>query len=165
MKAGSTSTTASGVQPVGIAAAAQRAEVQVRFVRTKRVAIAAATAFLSINLWTGAPLFALWVGSQAVGEKQLSMAAIGVVVVTLALLVVGMSVALVRLNVTYKRITGHPLAENRMTWLRAHNAHRETVGEGLPISLLERIVMWNVYVAVIALIAYWIAVPQSPLPA
>jgi hypothetical protein len=38
------------------------------------------------------------------------------------------------------------------------------VGERLPITLLERIVMWNVYVAVLALIAYWIAVPQSPFP-
>ena len=26
---------------------------------------AAATAFLSINLWTGAPLLSLWVGSRA----------------------------------------------------------------------------------------------------
>ena len=135
-----------------------------KFVLAKRVLITAATAFLSINLWTGAPLFALWVGSQAVGEKQVSMTAICIVVVTLAVLVALMSVAIVRLNQTYKRITGHPLRENRMTWLRAHNAHRETVGEGLPSSLLERIVMWNVYIAVIALVAYWIAVPQSPLP-
>src|SRR5271166_5172746 len=28
----------------------------------KRTAMVAATAFLSINLWTGAPLLALWVG-------------------------------------------------------------------------------------------------------
>jgi hypothetical protein len=160
MTAGSTSTTGSDVQPEGSATAAQSA----RFVRTNRVLITAATAFLSINLWTGAPLFALWVGSQAVGENQLSMAAICIVVITLAVLVAAMSIALVRLNQIYKRITGHRLRENRMTWLRAYNAHRETVGEALPISLLERIVMWNVYIAVIALVAYWIAVPQSPLP-
>jgi hypothetical protein len=164
MTAGSTSTSGCDVRPAGSASAAERAEVQVKFVRIKRVLITAATAFLSINLWTGAPLFALWVGSQAAGEKLLSMTAIGIVVVTLATLVALMSVALVRLNEIYKRITGHRLGENRMTWLRAYNAHRETVGEGLPISLLERIVMWNVYIAVIALIAYWIAVPQSPLP-
>ncbi len=132
--------------------------------RAKRVIIAAATAFLSINLWTGAPLFALWIGSQAVGENQLSMTAVCIVVVTLAILVALLSVALVRLNQIYRRITGHRLRENRMTWLRAYNAHQETVGERLPITLLERIVMWNVYVAVIALIAYWIAVPQSPFP-
>jgi hypothetical protein len=132
--------------------------------RTKRVLIAAATAFLGINLWTGAPLFSLWVGSQFVGDKQLSMTAVGIVVVTLAILVVAMSFALVRLNDTYKRITGHPLRENRLTWLRSFNAQRENVHEGIPTSLLERIVMFNVYVATIALVVYYFAVPQSPLP-
>jgi len=132
--------------------------------RTKRVLIAAVTAFLGINLWTGAPLFSLWVGSQFVGDKQLSMTAVGIVVVTLAILVVAMSFALVRLNDTYKRITGHPLRENRLTWLRSFNAQRESVHEGIPTSLLERIVMLNVYVATIALVVYYFAVPQSPLP-
>jgi hypothetical protein len=128
------------------------------------VLIAAATAFLSINLWTGAPLFALWVGSQFVGENRLSMTAVGIVVVTLAILLFSMSVALVRLNDAYRRITGHPLRENRMTWLRSFNLRRETVGEGIPTTLLERIVMWNVYIAVIALVVYYFAVPQSPFP-
>jgi hypothetical protein len=132
--------------------------------RTKRVLIAAATAFLGINLWTGDPLFSLWVGSQFVGDKQLSMAAVGIVVVTLAILVVAMSFALVWLNDTYKRITGHPLRENRLTWLRSFNVQRESVGEGIPTSLLERIVMLNVYVATIALVVYFFLVPQSPLP-
>ena len=35
-----------------------------RFVAFKRLAMAAATAFVSINIWLGAPLVALWVGSQ-----------------------------------------------------------------------------------------------------
>ncbi len=39
----------------------------------KRVTMAAATAFLSINIWTGAPLLALWVGSRVVGQTVLSM--------------------------------------------------------------------------------------------
>ena len=144
--------------------AAQDRDDPVSFMRTKRVLIAAATAFLSINLWTGAPLFALWVGSQFVGENRLSMTAVEIVVVTLAILLFSMSVALVRLNDAYRRITGHPLRENRMTWLRSFNLRRETVGEGIPTTLLERIVMWNVYIAVIALVVYYFAVPQSPFP-
>ncbi len=39
----------------------------------KRVAMAGAVAFLSINIWTGAPLLALWVGSHVVGQTVLSM--------------------------------------------------------------------------------------------
>jgi hypothetical protein len=132
--------------------------------RTKRALLAAATAFLGINLWTGAPLLSLWVGSQFVGEKQLSMTAVGIVVVTLAILVVAMSFALIRLNDTYKRITGHSLRENRLTWLRSFNAEQESVSEGIPSTLLERIVMVNVYVATIAMVVYYFAIPQSPLP-
>ena len=59
---------------------------------------------------------------------------------------------------------GHPLRENRLTWLRSFNVQRESVGEGIPTSLLERIVMLNVYVATIALVVYFFLVPQSPLP-
>ena len=58
-----------------------------RHLAVKRAALAAATAFLAINLWTGAPLLALWVGSQVVGKTVLSMRAVFVVVAVLAVLV------------------------------------------------------------------------------
>lgn len=136
----------------------------VRFLQSKRVLLAAATAFLSINLWTGAPLFSLWLGSRVVGQRQLSMAAIGVVVVTLAVLVVSMAFMLSWLDATYKEITGHPLRENRATWLRSMNIENETVGEGIRTSALERIVMVQVYLATVILVAYFFLVPTSPLP-
>jgi hypothetical protein len=136
----------------------------VRHLRTKRLFMAAATAFLAINLWTGAPLFSLWLGSRVVGQRQLSMAAVGVVVVTLAALVIAMAIALSWLDTTYKRVTGHPLRENRLTWLRSMNIEGETVGEGIRTSLMERIVMINVYVVVVIMVAYFFLLPQSPLP-
>ena len=49
----------------------------------KRVLMSAATAFLAVNLWTGAPLFALWAGSQVVGGEQLTIQAVFVVIVVL----------------------------------------------------------------------------------
>jgi hypothetical protein len=58
-----------------------------RFTTLKRAAMAGVTAFIAVNIWTGAPLLALWVGSQVVGQRALSMAAVGVVVVVLAVLV------------------------------------------------------------------------------
>jgi hypothetical protein len=139
------------------------ARAPVRFERSKRLLIAGATAFLGINLWTGAPLFSLWLGSQFVGERRLSMSAVCIVVVTLATLVFCMAFALVRLNDAYKRITGHPLREDRLTWLRSFNVRRESPGEGMPTSLMERIVMLNVYLASIALLVYFVAFPQSPI--
>jgi len=56
--------------------------------------MAGATAFLAINLWTGAPLVALWVGSKTVGRSVLSMEAVFVVVIVLALLLFPMVMAL-----------------------------------------------------------------------
>ena len=126
-----------------------------RFLSAKRLLMAAVTAFLAINIWTGAPLFALWVGSQAVGQQTLSMAAVGVVIVVLAILLLGMIVALDWLDTTYKRLTGHPLRENRLTWLRSMNTQGDAVSLGLPMSLLEKIVMANVYVAVLALLVWF----------
>jgi hypothetical protein len=138
--------------------------VPVRYLRTKRVLLAAATAYLSINLWTGAPLFSLWVGSRVVGQHELSMAAVGVVVVTLAVLVISMAFALSWLDATYKRLVGHPLRENRATWLRSMNIEKETVGEGIRTSALERIVMVQVYLAAMIMVVYFFLVPTSPLP-
>ena len=48
--------------------------------------MAGLTAFITANIWTGAPLLALWVGSQVVGKRALSMAAVGGGGVVLAVL-------------------------------------------------------------------------------
>ena len=42
-----------------------------RFLAVKRALFAAATAFVTANIWTGCPLLALWVGSQAVALSRL----------------------------------------------------------------------------------------------
>jgi hypothetical protein len=135
-----------------------------RTLLAKRLLLAGATAFLAINIWTGGPLLSLWIGSQFVGERRLSMGAIGIVVVTLVVLELAMAIGMTWLDNTYKRITGFPLRENRMTWLRSMNIENETVGEGIRASVLERIVMANVYVAVAVLVVYFFFLPQSPLP-
>jgi hypothetical protein len=139
-------------------------EGPVRLLLAKRLLLAAATAFLAINLWTGAPLFALWVGSQAVAQRRLSMGAVFVVVVVLAVLALAMVFALAWLDATYNRLTGHPLRENRLTWLRSMNTQGENVSEGIPSSVLERIVMASVYVAVTLFVVWFFLYARSPLP-
>jgi hypothetical protein len=135
----------------------------VRLLQLRRALFAAATAFLSINLWTGAPLLSLWVGSQAADRQTLSMAAVLVVVLVLAVLTVAMSVALLWLEGRYRRLVGHPLRENRLTWLRPFNAQQEPVRQ-VPMSMVEHIVTVTVYVAVIALIVWFLLFAGSPLP-
>ena len=140
------------------------ADDQVRHHLAKRLLLAGSTAFLAINLWTGAPLFALWVGSKVVGQNALSMGAVFVVVIVLAVLVVAMVFAMTWLDATYNRLTGQPLRENRLTWLRSMNNQGETVGEGIPASVLERITMASVYVAVTLFVIWFFFYARLPLP-
>jgi fatty acid desaturase len=74
----------------------------------KRVALAAATAFLAINLWTGAPLLALWAGSQVESETSLTMGALLVVLAVFIVLIVAMTLALTWLSNTYDHLIGRP---------------------------------------------------------
>jgi hypothetical protein len=134
-----------------------------RLFRCRRASMAAATAFLSINLWTGSPLLALWVGSLAASERQLSMAALLVVLLTLAAITLASLFGLERLDASYRQLVGHPLREGRLTWLRSFNAQREPV-RNIPTSLLERIVAAVVYVAVIALIVWFLFFAGSSVP-
>ena len=132
----------------------------------KRAALVGATAFLSINLWTGAPLIALWVGSQVVGQSVLSMQAVAVVVVVLAVLVFSMAIALAWLNSTYDRLTGRVPGERRMPWLRSVSGEEgiEEPGHGAGISPLERVVMTSVYLAVISFLVWFFAFAGAPTP-
>src|SRR5271165_6833150 len=88
----------------------------------KRALMAGVTAFITINIWTGAPLLALWIGSQAVGRGTLSMAAVGVVVVVLAVLEFVLAVALTWLNNIYDELIGRPRVEHRSAWMRSMRA-------------------------------------------
>jgi hypothetical protein len=132
----------------------------------KRAALVAATAFIAINLWTGAPLLALWVGSQVVGATVLSMTAVFVVVAVLAVLVFTMSVALAWLNAEYDRLIGRRAGERRFPWMRSTRAEEgiEEPGYGVGITLLERVVMLSVYLAVICFLLWFFLLARGPTP-
>jgi hypothetical protein len=132
----------------------------------KRLGMVAATAFLAINLWTGAPLFALWVGSQVVGQTVLSMKAVFVVVIVLAVLVFSMAMALAWLNAAYDRSLGRQPGERRLAWLRSVRSEGiEDPGYGAGVTALERIVMASVYLAVICLLLWFFFLAGRPVPA
>ncbi|MGO9489137.1 MAG: hypothetical protein ACLQBB_08955 [Solirubrobacteraceae bacterium] len=137
-----------------------------RLLVLKRAAMVAATAFLAINLWTGAPLVALWVGSQVVGQTALSMEAVFVVVIVLAILVFSMSVALAWLNAEYDRLSGRSPGERRLPWLRSVRGEEgiEEPGYGAGTSVLERVVMVSVYLAVICFLLWFFLFAGAPTP-
>lgn len=130
----------------------------------KRTGLAAATAFLAVNLWTGAPLLALWVGSRVVGRSVLSMEAVFVVVIVLAVLVLAMAFALAWLNSAYEQLTGAPRGERRLAWMRSMNTQEEDPEIiGMRINILDQIVMASVYIAVITLLVWFFFFAGSPL--
>lgn len=136
-----------------------------RFLTLKRAAMAGLTAFVTVNIWTGCPLLALWVGSQAVGHRTLDMGAVGLVVVVLAVLVFTFAMLLTWLNNYYDELIGRPRTERRATWLRSMRAESERhVSQRVGTTLLERIVVINVYLAVIAFLAWFFLIAGSPLP-
>jgi hypothetical protein len=134
-----------------------------RLLVVKRALLAGATAFITVNVWTGCPLFALWVGSRVSNSHVLSMAAVGVVVVVLAALELVMVLALAWLNNIYDELTGRPQIEHRATWLRSMRAEPEGhVSQRVGITSLERIIMVNVWLAVIALAVWWVFFAGPP---
>ena len=137
-----------------------------RFLLAKRTAMVAATAFLAINLWTGAPLVALWVGSQLVRRSTLSMTAVIVVVVVLAVLVFSMSMALTWLSHEYDRLSGREPGERRLPWMRGMSGEDgiEQPGYGAGITPLERVVMVSVYIAVICFLLWFFLLAGAPTP-
>ena len=141
-------------------ALSERAEP--RFLALRRALFAAATALLSINLWTGSPLIALWVGSKAAGESALSMASLFVVALTLAALTFAISAALLWLEERYRVLVGLPGREGRLTWLRPFNAPRKSLT--VQRSLLEHIVTAVVYLAVILFLVWFFFFAGSSLP-
>src|SRR4051812_21102759 len=79
----------------------------------RRIALVSSSALAAINIWTGAPLLALWVGSQVVGSSGLSMSAVFVVVAVLAASCLALAKALTWLSARYDELTGRPAGARR----------------------------------------------------
>jgi magnesium-transporting ATPase (P-type) len=133
----------------------------------KKIGIVAASALCSINLWTGAPLFAVWVGSKVQGNlNNLSMTAVFSVVVVLAALVFLLAFILTWLNGKYDEITGRPPAARQTSpWLRSMRDERShDVREKYGISAVERVVVITVVAAVLAFEVWFFFFAGSSLP-
>jgi len=121
----------------------------------KRAAMAGLTALVTVNVWTGCPLLALWVGSRAVGTGDLSMAAVVVVLVVLGLLELAMMLVLAWLTGVYDELIGLQRPEQSATWMRRLCAPESAgLNRRLRITTLEGIVVINVYIAVSALVLW-----------
>jgi hypothetical protein len=113
-------------------------------IKSARIGLAALTAILSVNLWTGAPLLAIWVGSRVQNGTGLTMSAVGVVIGVLAVLVTLLVLALVRVEAAYKALSGEPVTRRTSPWLRSLRDERPELAEKRPLSGFEKALVFAV---------------------
>jgi hypothetical protein len=133
----------------------------------KKIGLVTASALCTINLWTGAPLFAVWVGSKVQGSlNNLSMTALFSVVVVLAGLVFLLALMLTWLNAKYDEVTGRPPAARQTSpWLRSMRDEREgDVRRKYGISGVERVVVITAVAGVLAFEVWFFFFAGSSLP-
>jgi hypothetical protein len=91
----------------------------------EQVALASGMALASINLWTGVPLLALWLGSRATGGEQISMLAVLVVVLVIAAGGLAVTRALGWMDARHRRLSGRERVVRRHApWLRSMRGER-----------------------------------------
>ena len=120
----------------------------------KRILLAAVISVLTVNVWTGAPLLALWVGSRVqTGTQQASLLAIAVVAAVLALTAFVLLRLLGIVSATYDRVTGTAGTGVRQhaPWLRSMRGERpQYPGVRAQLTGPERIFVGSVVIAVVA---------------
>jgi len=119
-------------------------------IRAARIGLAAVAVLLTVNLWTGAPLLSIWVGSRVQGGTGLTMGAVGAVLGTLAVTVSILVFLLVRVEAAYKVLSGEPPQRRTSPWLRSLRAERPELAEKRPLDGFEKSLIGTVVVAVVA---------------
>jgi hypothetical protein len=137
-----------------------------RHFRLKRLALVTATGLAAMNVWTGAPLLAVWVGSQAQSGQVLSLRGAFVALVVLSALAFLLGQALAWLSYRYDELTGRPrLAGETSPWHRAKRGDRvQDIRTRFGVSAPEKIVAGSVVLAVVALEIWFFFLAGSSLP-
>jgi hypothetical protein len=121
--------------------------------RLKRGLLLAAMAVVGLNIWTGSPLTALWVGSRVNGESsQVSMAAVFAVAVTMLALSLLLIRVLGRLEAAHDRLLGRPPPRRRQQpWMRSLSSERKSEeGRRAPVRPLDVVLVIVVLLAIAA---------------
>ncbi len=127
------------------------------------VALVLAMVLGSGMLWIGFPIAWLWVGSHISDSSQPSLTPYVVVIVGLAVSVILDYKLLVRLNDRYARVMGiTSRVEIRKAWLRSM---RDGRGRGISLSVLDRVMLLTVALAVCSFVVWFFAFAGSSVPA
>ncbi len=137
--------------------------------RLRRVAVLALIAIVTLNLWTGSPLVALWLGSKVQGSGGLTMLVVAVVVVTVAVLSMLLVTALNSLVHTYNKLTGRPNRRREAAWLRSRDIERlafqkQRAAPEVRLSPVDVILVVSVVLPVVAFEVWFFLYASDPIP-
>ena len=128
-----------------------------------RILLAGLTAVLAINLWTGAPIFAIWVGSRVQKGTGLTMSTVLVVLVVLAACVAALVYALSRVEAAYKTVTGQETNRRTAPWLRSMRGERPELAHQQGLTGFEKGLAASVVLGVVAFEAWFFYFPGSSI--
>jgi hypothetical protein len=131
----------------------------------ERIALGVASMIVSINVCTGVPLLALWLGSRAANGNVLSWTGIITAIVSLAVLAAFSVAALSRLSARYDRVTGTPPPKRQpRPWELSMRAEPAATGRTRrQTKPVEAIVVLTVVVAFIAIEVWYFFFAGSPI--
>jgi hypothetical protein len=139
---------------------AVRADPPVSAPRTRRLLVLGLMWLAAVNIPTGAPLAAIWVGSRVQGGAAgLSMGAVLSVIVALALICAALVWALDRLAAMHDELVGRPPPRRQTTWMKPFNDRTE----GGSLRALDRILIATVVGAGVAFEAWFFLLAGSPI--
>ena len=133
--------------------------------RLRRALLLSMMAVVGLNIWTGNPLLALWVGSRVVGSGPPTMGAIAVVALMIGVVGLALTRLLAAIGAAYDRATGHaPAARRHVPWLRSMRGERvQYERERIGLSALEILLVVMVLAAFIGFEVWFFFYSPSPI--
>ena len=119
----------------------------------------------TLNIWTGAPLAALWVGSRLTGGERITMPAVGVTAGLIFFFCWLMIRLLARLSARHDALTGRQATVRRHApWLRSMSGERShgAPGETATLTALEYLLVGMVVLAVLLFEVWFFFYSGSP---
>lgn len=130
-----------------------------------RMGLIVAMTLGSLNIWTGGPLLALWIGSQFQGTGPPKMSSVAIVVVSLAVICLTLVRVLSVLSDQYNRLVGtSPTVREHAPWLRSMRGERPLYpGMRADVTALEKILVLMVVLACLAFEVWFFFFSTSPI--
>jgi hypothetical protein len=122
-------------------------------------------ALAAVNIWTGAPLLAVWVGSRAVTTSRPTMGAVFLVLVVLTAACLALIYVLNWASAAYDDVTGRrQMVRRHVPWLRSMRAERvDYERERESVTPVERLLVVMVAIAVILFEVWFFFFSPSPI--